>query len=727
MATPPASPTQPPERPPASAAWPFAWLALGVVAFVVLGKSDEPVLAITSVAERWLRSGWPTMLYVIAAWGIGRTLTQRCFALAPESHTLWLSAGLVVMLTLSHGLPALGLMDLRRGLGVVAWLPIVVGCVLAALHVRRPRLLPVPGAWMSRWSWPGFGAAGMMLAAACSPPGVLWRSEFGGYDALSYHLELPKEWMSNGALATLPHNVYSALPSALEAAFLHIATLRMPALPPQGAGLLESAGAGLIAAQQLHALLAIAACLACGRVALAVAELLNTEPVMRARAAGVTFSLAALTPWIVVVGSLAYNEAPLLLALAAIVLVLVQAWRARSHSLSPLRTGLFVGALAGAATCVKPTALFFVGVPAGLLILLLLPRRAWALTLCAAAVAGAVLLAPWMARNVAATRNPVFPFAASVFPNAQGGTGHWSKEQVARFAAAHRFDGPLAQRARLMLAPDPSDPMGTTHRGLRHPQWGLLLLAACILTPALVLLRRPRAGHAPPPAGSRRTLALAALCVLGVQLVLWLFATHIQSRFLLPLLPIASVVCGVSLACIAKRRLASIAALLALAIQAGFLVATIRAEPRGAAVALLATPGDFMAFSPGAGDDAPPAPWVNARVPASDRVLLLGDAAPLYFRSDVAYATTWDTNPLAEAIAASPADDPASWTTALRAQGFSHVLIHAGELARLERSGFLDPRLSPDRLQRWAREHTTLLRAWPEQGQYLVELSPPAR
>jgi len=64
-----------------------------------------------------------------------------------------------------------------------------------------------------------------MLVAACQPPGWLWDSEAGGYDALSYHLQLPQEWRANHALWPNTHNVFSFLPSYVEAAFLHLAAL----------------------------------------------------------------------------------------------------------------------------------------------------------------------------------------------------------------------------------------------------------------------------------------------------------------------------------------------------------------------------------------------------------------------------------------------------------------------------------------------------------------------
>jgi hypothetical protein len=733
------APTPPPSAPRQRWWASCACLLLGVVTFVVLGKSDTPLLGCASVLESWLRVGWMPAVYLLAAWGLVRAIHRRWFPHVMASHTLWLALGLALLLTLSHALAWLGGLDPRVAMGILAWLPIAAGLGCALMALRHARELSPPAALASRWSLPGCVAIGCLMAAACSPPGVLWSSEFGGYDALSYHLQLPQEWLLAGGMKPSLHNVYGFLPSALEAAFAHVGVLRSPAMRlgegggvgggAWAAGLLDAQGAGLLAAQQLHALLALAACLACGRLASAAAASVSANPDIARRAASLAFSLAACTPWVLVVGSLAYNEMPMLLALAAIGVVLLQARRGAEVA-HPLRLGLLVGLLAGMAVIVKPTAMLFVAVPAGVAMLLLLPRGVWVRAILGATVAGALMLAPWMARSVLATRNPVFPFAASLFPNPDGGTGHWNTEQVARFGAGHRFQGTWGERLRLTIAPDPHDPMGSTHRGLRHPQWGVVLFASFAVAGGLALTPRPhhRVRSDLPLA---RSVSVLPILLLGVQLLLWLFATHVQSRFLLPMLPIAAATCAAALASLTQRTLGRLITLLALGVQCGFLAHTIRHEPRGAATALLATPADLMGapgtLLPNTPDDAlSPEQWINTHVPPRERMLLLGDATPLLYRGEVSYATTWDTHPLALVIEAAP-QNAARWTPLLREQGFSRVLINASELQRLERSGFLDPRLDPARIASWAREETTLIRAWPERGQYLVLLTPPAR
>ena len=98
------------------------------------------------------------------------------------------------------------------------------------------------------------------LPSSSSPratrPAPLWGSEFGGYDVLEYHLELPQEWLAAGRLSPLDHNAYSYLPSYLEAASMHLGamTLAPKATATGGAyGLIAGEGYRLMACQFLHA------------------------------------------------------------------------------------------------------------------------------------------------------------------------------------------------------------------------------------------------------------------------------------------------------------------------------------------------------------------------------------------------------------------------------------------------------------------------------------------
>lgn len=89
------------------------------------------------------------------------------------------------------------------------------------------------------------GAAMLVVAAAC-PPGTLWRVEALGYDTLSYHLQIPREWVTAGGMVELEHNVYSYLPGLMESAFAGLMVMRgsLAGLVEAGGGVGGVGGAG---------------------------------------------------------------------------------------------------------------------------------------------------------------------------------------------------------------------------------------------------------------------------------------------------------------------------------------------------------------------------------------------------------------------------------------------------------------------------------------------------
>ena len=77
--------------------------------------------------------------------------------------------------------------------------------------------------------------------------------------------------------------------------------------------------------------------------------------------------IALATPWTVVVGSLAYNEMPMLALSAAAAL------RAIDQRGSPIARGAWCGWLVGVACGVKPTAILFAAPMVGILALITTP------------------------------------------------------------------------------------------------------------------------------------------------------------------------------------------------------------------------------------------------------------------------------------------------------------------------------------------------------------------
>lgn len=684
----------------------------------------EPIASrLIALLTTTITAGWMPGAYLLGAigWGvIARPWTRPLSPHHTPHHPTALNAGvgLALTLTATHALGAIGLLNT-----VTAWAITGGGLVLLVLGNRRwkpsfPTLAPLDRATAALAS---VGVA-VMLVAAVSPPGALWDSEFGGYDSLSYHLQLPAEWLEAGRIVPLEHNVYSFLPGYYEAAVLHQAHLtNAPALTDRGlSGLLAGHAEPLMAAHLLAFGMTLLAAWWTGAFAGVLGTRAGLDPAASKSAALLAGALVLLTPWTQVVGSLAYNE-PGVLALGAAGLL-----AACIPNLSPVRRGVLVAFLIGTAAGCKPTAILFLAPAAAVFMAMstpappATPTRGWLIMFSIGAIVGLLTIAPWMARNAAFSGNPLFPHANTLLTHA-----HWTPDQSARYAAGHTFNGTLAQRITALILPaaDPGTPTVVRWRGLTNPQWALTPLLTLIALPLLFARR------------SLRPIAAALTVSLIAGLVAWYAFTHLQSRFLIPLLPLMAASVGL-IGPIASRphgrepasgrptsRPAAIITILTLTASGVWSIANLAGQRHADPHALLTLgPGVFTGDLPieHLGDMVISA-GVNETTPTPETLLLVGDATPLYFRRPVVYATVWDTHPLTEAVRANP-DDPSAWTADLHARGVRWVLISFPELDRLTASGWSDPALNPDTVTAWTETLGHPIRIWPEQGRALFRL-----
>ncbi|HEV7785689.1 MAG TPA: hypothetical protein VGQ28_10165, partial [Thermoanaerobaculia bacterium] len=562
--------------------------------------------------------------------------------------------------------------------------------------------------------------AAVILVAAANPPGWLWSSsEAAGYDVLEYHLQLPQEWAAGERLWPLKHNVYSFLPSYLEAGYTHIAAILGAGAagksPTGSIGLLAHEGAGAVACQFLHAGFGLIASLVVARIVCLLLKQAGLTGRGPAEIGAIAGAILLSLPWMVVVSSMAYNEAAVNAMMAAAILAAID-------SATPAaRRGLMSGLLVGLACACKPTAAFMVAPVAGILLLGRMPARQWA-GACALGACGALAtVAPFAIRNWIASGNPVFPAAANWFSSA-----HWTAEQMARFARAHSEPGSLAQRLGLLLAMSGENP-GQEPRGMFHSQWAALWpvgAAALVLAASWSKLRRD-----------------IALMTIGslVALFWWLSFSHCQSRFLLPLAVVLAGGVGLAIGRMLQWHRQGVQPAL---MRVGCLV--LGALPlflAGASSQLLLTQqqgypnlflgegtsrrsGDFIPADMRLLNDDQRAALMAAIAPESfinnfvrdGKVLMVGGATPLYFRGSltglVVYHTTWDTSPLGLAMRAHPAQPPL-WTEALRARGIQYVLVDFSEVARLTRDGWSDPDVTLDAVVHWVLECTEPVHEWP--------------
>ena len=687
-----------------------------------VGGSGGPVIGIASVAAAALAGAAIAGPWLAAAYGYGRLigvpLLGRCYGGGRASAPGRFAVGAAVMLALGHLIGVLGLLTPAG-----AWAVVLPGAGAAVWSIARDRrggrARPARPA-RTRWVVVAVrSVAAVALAvgivAASNPPGWLWGSEFGGYDALSYHLPLPREWLRDGRIWPTRASVYSFLPSHLEAAYAVGSALTFA---PVGEGdLLAGGGWRLLGIQQFHLAFLVVTAWLTARAARGFAALSGVAVRARGVIGAAAGALVIATPWPVVVGSLAYNELGVT-AMAAGALVIALDRRRNGAVRGAAVRGGAVGWLVGIASGVKPTALLLIGPVAGLALLWKRTPRAWVALVGVGMVAGVVALSPWLVRNGMATGNPVFPFADGLL-----GTGHWTAAQHERWDAAHTAGGGAIERLRLGVWTDPAAtteggvgaPAVERHRGMSNPQWGLLWPAVGAGLVVLCAARRTRGAGVVLGGG------------LAAGLVAWLWLTHIQSRFLVPLVVPASIVVALAMGAGGWRGRGFVRTGLVFWLVVGLIVwqaaatVTIFLSQRDGRANLLLGVGP--AFYTGEGLPAgvvgdSPARYVNRRLPDDARVLLVGGATPLYFERPMVYATAWDRSPLHALL-----DDPArGWSGRLIDMGITHALVDFSELSRLRASGYLDERLTPGAVRAWLEVGAEAVREWPGSGRVLFEL-----
>ncbi|MFG0305258.1 MAG: hypothetical protein ACF8Q5_03475 [Phycisphaerales bacterium JB040] len=665
---------------------------------------ETPLANIAGLIEAWALAGWAPAAFLIASYGLG-TLADRLWHASPPTHAihpLRLGTGLALMLTLVHALGVLGWLTPAASFALLA-----IGVGLAVWRFARThrattgpiRIGSSLGQSGGGWAWLLVLPLGLGIVASASPPGWLWASEFGGYDALSYHLQLPQEWLRLGRIQPLEHNVYSYLPSYLESATVLLGHVTLA--PIDEGGLTAGAGWRALTPQILHWMITVLGAWTIGHVAARLSTLANPDdgpldhPTTSAWIAGAA-TLA--TGWVLVTGTLAYNEMAVVLLGSAAMLAALE------DRVGPCVRTTLAAFLVGVACGCKPTAILFVAPLVGVLLVWRLPRKALVPALALGAVVGTLTVSPWLVRNWLASGNPVFPALTGLF-----GTGHWDDAAAARYAQAHTFDGTLLDRVRMLVwtAPGtdaPGTPTPERFRGFGHPQWWFLAQLGGLACLGLLINR------------SLRPIGIALSLGLLLQVLAWGGLTHLQSRFLLPCVLTLAPALGVLGArwwrVGDRRRLILVGVLILHTGFTSWLLWTERAPSGGvgARLAVGSTPDIGRPYTPELGKLIPSA-FINHELPDDALVYLLGDATPFYYETPVLYNTTYDSWPLGDAIRDHP-DDPGAWGDSLRSRGVTHVLIAFGELARLSDSGWIDPDVTPERVRAWSRSLPEPVMIW---------------
>ena len=243
------------------------------------------------------------------------------------------------------------------------------------------------------------------------------------------------------------------------------------------------------------------------------------------------------TPWIYRLAAIAYVEGPLCFYHAALDLDCVSGSGIR---LALYYVGIWglLGLLAGCAMGCKYTGLVSAVIPFGLLSMLVAWRKRSISVVAWYVVGWAIVMVPWLAKNVVDTRNPVYPLAGRVFPGPE-----WDQGREAKWQAVHgprpielgeswRSLGDLVHGRK--LRPDSFRVVREFWESLvdvaGRSDWQSPLYLA--LAP-LAFFRR----------GSRR-LAVWLWWFAAYLFLSWWLATHRLDRFWLPILPVLAILAG---------------------------------------------------------------------------------------------------------------------------------------------------------------------------------------
>ncbi len=589
------------------------------------------------------------------------------------------------------GIGGVSLVMLLSGLmgftGRPGWVVVTI-ILLGAGIVRVRRLLerPVATAGVASANGPGDPGAvrylwllaapflSLALLAASNAPGFIWQEEGYGYDVLEYHLQLPKEYRQAGGIEYLPHNVYANFPANVEMLYL------------LGMILQDGDVDTGVSANLIHLIL--------GMLAVYAAWVAGCEWSSRAGiVAGVVMATAG---WLAYLSGLAYVEHGMLFFATTATAVLLRLVNVRSpqgeprHQESAIRNLqsaiewrwiVVAGLLAGLACGCKYTALPMIALPLGLVVLLVpgnkVPRRLVNVLVFAVAVFAA--FSPWLVKNQMMTGNPVFPLANGVFEATPPG---WGEEESARWDRGHRalpVEQTVAAKFGALWRHVPND---------RYQRFGPVILALGIIGLGGRRIRRTD---------------LILVVILIVQLVVWLFATHLYARFAVVLLIPLALLAG--RAAPGTGNLARLRVVIAVIVLGGvwnfaYAAGRHRAESPGGAPGALIYEGEL------AGEEYYQV--VNRELSPDARVLLVGDARAFYFQRAVDYCVVFNRNPLVEAVRVAQSDGAiVDW---LQKRGYTHVLVNWPEVDRLRRSYGFAPEITPELFTRLGAHGLSILR-----------------
>ena len=622
------------------------------------------------------------------------------------------------------GLSALSLLMLAAGLAGVLdrglWLVALLLCGLAGLavelralrHQSRSISLTKAGETAApQGVLPAGWTAAAMAAILPFGLAILLGSLLPStdFDVKEYHLQGPKEFLQNGRISFLPHNVYTSFPFLTE-------MLSLLAMIVQG-DWLHGALAGKLVLAAFAPLTALGLYAVASRLAGPAAGLL----------AAVVY---ASTPWVFRISTIAYAEGGLscylLLSLAA-ALRCFDAISSPDESRSAVREQrswyLLAGLLAGSGMACKYPGLVSIVIPVGGLLLFTrwksretfanaaadeptdgamagstvpLPtadntrhgrsssrgmfRREGVVSLLLYAVGVVVAVGPWLLKNLLETGNPVYPLAWSLF-----GGRDWDAALNARWKAAH---SPADFDVWRMLW------FWTSDVTVRNDWLSPLLYG---LAPLALFVR-----------SGRRQLWWVWGYLAGLFLTWWLL-THRLDRFWVPMIPVAALLAGLGGTAVRGRapRLV-VGATLAAALLFNLTIVTSGAAGYNAFLIDLNYATAWTARHTASGIAT-----LNSRLSRDALVLCVGEAQVFDAQFPLRYHTVFDAALFEQIAAVEPTIGGAERGQMkpvgevhreLVARGYTHVYVNWREILRYRPTYGYPEFVQPDRFARLVRE-----------------------
>jgi len=493
---------------------------------------------------------------------------------------------------------------------------------------------------------------------------LLWAPPLD-YDTLEYHLAGPAQYLRAGRISFLFENVLANMPQAGEMLYLLAMVLaaghKLRALP--GAHLLSFA-AWLLSIALVYV---ITARLTRPRSP-SGSELQEEKATPAPMLAALIYALIPLGSQLLADFFVEHFQA--LFHLAALLAACIFLDERRAGVRSRTAWLLVCGCFAGLACATKYPAIIFTLLPLAFYLgLFCALSGAPAEGLHAAALvaaSAATVLSPWLARNIAAAGDPLYPLGPEVNQHLAGGRAKLTPLDF--FKQAIRPYSGLRQTLKQLL---PSlSPREDWTAWARDTQTGPQLL--CFVLPGVLALKREA--------------ALLVAAVFATDGLLWLFCTHRLIRFLYPLLAPMAILAGLGLArlwLLAPLRKAALALLAAAVLTLCPLTlfsvwlysrpefvegAEAPEEAARKQYCMLGNPAWFEGWRA-----------LNALPPGS-KALLLGEAQTYYLDKTPVYSV-FARSPLQDALAQPSVRASAQYLAAL---GVTHLYINYAEWFRLD-------------------------------------------